>query len=62
MNRDDSFSMGSQNLVKLSPVHGVGMWINIDKDRRCPYQRNRLYSRDKGVSNGDHLITGANVT
>ncbi len=49
MDWDDSTSARSENLFKLSPVHRIGFWINIDKDWRSTHQRNGLHSRDKGV-------------
>src|SRR4051794_18045840 len=62
MYRDDCSRLRRQEHFKLSAVHGIGCWIDIDKDRDCTYQRNRLYRRDKGVGYSDHFVTRTNIT
>src|SRR6266446_2087808 len=62
MNWNDSARLGSQSLFKLSPIQRIRLWIDVDKDRRCAYQRNRLNCCDECVGNGDDFITVADIT
>src|SRR5258708_6254714 len=62
MNWDDSARAGGQSLFKLSPIQRIRLWIDVYKDRRCTYQRNRLNCCNECVGNGDDFITVADIT
>src|SRR6266699_4208033 len=62
MDRNNSASARCKHATQLLPIHGVCLWIDINKDGSGSHQGYRLHCRNKGMCDGNHFIPISNIT
>src|SRR6266487_7198140 len=62
MHRENGTRAGGQHSFELTPVHGIGLWINVNKNGSGSHHRNRLNGCNKSVGDGNDFITRAYST